>query len=69
MSFNINHFRLESVLETNRQLIGSRLTVTEQLISFVRICGELRQQMNKLETLIADEKQRWDLTVLEQSRY
>ena len=62
------YFRLESLLETNRQLIDSRLTVTEQLISFVRICGELRQQMNKLEMLIADEKQHWDMTVLEQSR-
>ena len=65
----IKHCRLESVLETNKQLIEIRLAVTEQLITFVKICGELRQQMNKLEMLIAEERQHWDMTVLEQSRY
>ena len=64
----IKHCRLESVLGTNKQLIECRLAVTEQLITFVKICGELRQQMNKLETLIAEERQHWDMTVLEQSR-
>ena len=64
----IKHCRLESVLGTNKQLIECRLAVTEQLITFVKICGELRQQMNKLEMLIAEERQHWDMTVLEQSR-
>ena len=43
--------------------------VTEQLLTFVEISGQLRQQIHKLEMLIADEKQQLDMTVLEQSRY
>ena len=61
-------FRMEKLLETNRQLIDCRLAVTEQLITFVKICGELNEQMNKLEMLILDEKQQLDMTVLENSR-
>ena len=57
------------MLETNRQLIDSRLGVTQQLMSFVKICGQLNEQMNKLEMLIADEKQHLDLAMLENSRY
>ena len=56
------------MLETNRTLIDSRLAVTEQLITFVKICGELSEQMNKLESLIAEEKQHLDTTMLENSR-
>ena len=59
---------MEKLLETNRHLIDSRLAVTEQLITFVKICGELNEQMNKLEMLIANEKQQLDMTVLENSR-
>ena len=59
---------MEKLLETNRHLIDSRLAVTEQLITFVKICAELNEQMNKLEMLIANEKQQLDMTVLENSR-
>ena len=55
-------------MESNKQLIEIRLAVTGQLITFVKICGELSQQMNTLELLIAEEREHWDLTVLEQSR-
>ena len=65
----IKHCRLDSVLATNKQLIEIRLAVTEQAITFVKICRELRQQMEKLEMLIAEERHQWDMTVLEQSRY
>ena len=61
--------RMEKLLETNRQLIDSRLAVTDQLITFVKICGELNEHMNKLEMLIADEKQQLDKTVMENSRW
>ena len=57
------------MLHTNKQIIEWRRMVTEQLLTFVEISGQLRQQIHKLEMLIADEKQHWDMTVLEQSRY
>ena len=57
------------MLESNRNLIDSRLLITEQLIIFVKICGELNEQMNKLEMLIENEKGHLDNTVLESSRY
>ena len=60
---------MDKLLETNKQLIETRLAVTEQLLTFVKICGELNEQMNKLEMLIADEKQHLDMSVLETSRY
>ena len=59
---------MENLLGSNRQLIDSLLAVTDQLITFVKICGELNEQMNKLEMLIADEKQHLDMTLLENSR-
>ena len=59
---------MDKLLETNKQLIETRLAVTEQLLAFVKICGELNEQMNKLEMLIADEKQHLDMSVLESSR-
>ena len=57
------------MLHTNKQIIEWRRMVTEQLLTFVEISGQLRQQIHKLEMLIADEKQQLDMTVLEQSRY
>ena len=61
-------FRLEKMLESNRNLIDTRLLITEQLIIFVKICGELSEQMNKLETLIENKKGHLDNTALESSR-
>ena len=56
------------MLESNRNLIDTRLLITEQLIIFVKICGELSEQMNKLETLIENEKGHLDNNALESSR-
>ena len=43
--------------------------MTGQIIHFVKICGELRREIATLETLIAEERQNWDMTVVERSRY
>ena len=59
---------MEKMLESNRYVIDTRLLITEQLIIFVKICGELSEQMNKLETLIENEKGHLDNTALESSR-
>ena len=56
------------MLESNRNVIDTRLLITEQLIIFVKICGELSEQMNKLETLIENEKGHVDNNALESSR-
>ena len=56
------------MLESNRNLIDTRLLITELLIIFVKICGELSEQMNKLEMLIEKEKGHLDNTALESSR-
>ena len=42
--------------------------MTEQLTTFLKKSQELTEEMNKLDTQIADEKQLWDMSVLEQSR-
>ena len=59
---------MEKMLESNRYVIDTRLLITEQLIIFVKICGELSEQMNKLETLIENKKGHLDNNALESSR-
>ena len=59
---------MEKMLESNRNVIDTRLLITEQLIIFDKICGELSEQMNKLETLIENKEGHVDNTALESSR-
>ena len=60
--------RLQEITQSNRQLIESHQAVTEQLTTFLKISQDIIQEMNNLETQLADAEELHDMSQLEQSR-